>query len=184
MVIRYFGLQGEPAYSDCLALFLAKPEIPKIDEARASSTLTTLRGLAELIFIPRLGATNEVNMESEFMILNFMKAKIHQATVTQADLNYQGSIAIDTEILQKAGILPNEQVHVYNVTNGQRLITYAIDAPGGSRVVCVNGAAARLAAPGDRVIIVAYCQLTEDEARTFKPRVLILGDQNKPLGMA
>lgn len=113
------------------------------------------------------------------MLLNFMKAKIHSATVTQADLNYQGSIAIDEQLLKEAGILPFEQVHVYNVSNGQRFVTYAIDAPAGSKMVCVNGAAARLAMPGDRVIVVAYCQLDEAEARYFKPRVLILGADNQ-----
>ena len=113
------------------------------------------------------------------MVLNFMKAKIHNATVTQADLNYQGSIAIDQALLREAGILPFEQVHVYNVSNGHRFITYAIEGPAGSRVVCVNGAAARLAAPNDRVIIVAYCQINESEAKDFKPRVLILGADNR-----
>lgn len=112
------------------------------------------------------------------MLLTFMKAKIHCATVTQADLNYQGSIAIDRNLLQEAGILAHEQVHVYNVNNGQRFVTYAIEAPAGSGMICVNGAAARLAAPDDRVIIVAYCQMTEAEAKGFQPRVLLINGRN------
>lgn len=112
------------------------------------------------------------------MLLTFMKAKIHCATVTQADLNYQGSIAIDKNLLDEAGIYPHEQVHVYNVNNGQRFITYAIEAPAGSGMICVNGAAARLAAPDDRVIIVAYCQMAEEQARGFQPRVLIVNGKN------
>ncbi len=115
------------------------------------------------------------------MVLTLMKAKLHNATVTQADLNYQGSIAIDSSLLAESGILPFEQVHVYNVSNGARFITYAIDAPAGSKMICVNGAAARLAAPGDRVIIVAYCQMSDQEARSYRPRVLILGPENRIL---
>ncbi len=115
------------------------------------------------------------------MVLTLMKAKLHNATVTQADLNYQGSIAIDSALLQESGILPFEQVHVYNVSNGARFVTYALEAPAGSRVFCVNGAAARLAAPGDRIIVVAYAQMDEQEARKHRPRVLILGPENRNL---
>lgn len=115
------------------------------------------------------------------MILTLMKAKLHNASVTQADLNYQGSIAIDSALLEESGILPNEQVHVYNVSNGARFVTYAIRAPKGSKQICVNGAAARLAAPGDRVIVVAYCQMDEAEARRYEPRVLLLGPENRVL---
>jgi aspartate 1-decarboxylase len=107
------------------------------------------------------------------MLLTLLKGKIHGATVTGADLHYQGSIAIDTRWLDAAGILPHEQVHVYNVTNGQRLITYAIPAEPGSKTVCLNGAAARRAAPGDVVIIAAYAQFTPEEAQAWQPTVLM-----------
>src|SRR5437868_4347212 len=113
------------------------------------------------------------------MTLTLMKAKLHNASVTQADLNYQGSIAIDSGLLQEAGIVPFEQVHVYNVSNGARFITYALEAPQGSGQICVNGAAARLAAPNDKVIIVAYAQMEADEAKSHRPRVLVLGDKNR-----
>lgn len=113
------------------------------------------------------------------MLLTLMKAKIHRATVTQADLEYEGSIAIDSGLLREAGILPHEQVHVYDVNNGNRFVTYAIEAPRGSRTICVNGAAARLVSPGDRVIIVAYAQMNADEARQFDPRVLLLDEKNE-----
>ena len=107
-----------------------------------------------------------------------MKAKLHQATVTQADLNYQGSVAIDSLLLKESGILPFEQVHIYDITNGARLITYALEAPAGTGMICVNGAAARLVSPGDKVIIVAFCQLSEEEAREWRPKVVLLGENN------
>lgn len=117
------------------------------------------------------------------MQLTLMKAKIHRATVTQADLEYEGSIAIDGALLRESGILPYEQVHVYDINNGNRFITYAIDAPRGSKTICVNGAAARLVTPGDKVIIVSFAQMASEEARDFRPKVLLLNDQNeiKPL---
>ena len=93
------------------------------------------------------------------MLLTMMKAKLHRATVTQADLEYEGSIAIDRDLLDQSGILPHEQVDVLNITNGARFTTYAIEAPRGSRVIGVNGAAARLVQKGDKVIVVTYCQL-------------------------
>lgn len=113
------------------------------------------------------------------MLLTLMKAKIHRATVTQADLEYEGSIAIDSDLLEESGILPHEQVHVYDVNNGNRFITYAIDAPKGSQTICVNGAAARLVTPGDKVIIVSFAQMSADEARSHRPRVLLVNDQNE-----
>lgn len=113
------------------------------------------------------------------MILTLMKAKIHRATVTAADLEYEGSIAVDSQLLKEAGILPHEQVHVYDVNNGNRFITYAIDAPAGSGVICVNGAAARMVMPGDKVIIVAYCQMEDDKAVQYHPRVLLVNDKNQ-----
>jgi aspartate 1-decarboxylase len=107
-----------------------------------------------------------------------MKAKLHRATVTQADLEYEGSIAIDMDLLDRAGILPHEQVDVLNITNGARFTTYAIEAPRGSRVIGVNGAAARLVQKGDKVIVVTYCQLPAEEARQHAPRVVLLDDGN------
>ncbi len=112
------------------------------------------------------------------MLLTMMKAKLHRATVTQADLDYEGSIAIDTDLLDAAGILAHEQVDVLNITTGARFTTYAIPAPRGSRVIGINGAAARLAQPNDKVIIVSYCQLPAEEARQHAPTVVLLDDGN------
>src|SRR6516162_2973053 len=103
------------------------------------------------------------------MLVTMMKAKLHRATVTQADLDYEGSISIDRDLLEAATILPNEQVDVLDITNGQRFTTYAIEAPAGSRVIGVNGAAARLVQKNDKVIIVAYGQLPAEEARNYAP---------------
>jgi aspartate 1-decarboxylase len=113
------------------------------------------------------------------MILTLMKAKIHRATVTQADLEYEGSITVDQALLQESGILPYEQVHVYDINNGNRFVTYAIEAPAHSGTICVNGAAARLVHAGDRLIIVTYAQMTDVEAKNFKPRVLLMGEGNR-----
>lgn len=112
------------------------------------------------------------------MLLTLMKGKIHRATVTQADLNYEGSITIDKKLLEAAGILPFEQVDVYDVNNGNRLTTYAIEGPAGSGVICLNGAAARLVAPGDKVIVVAFSQMTPEEARDHQPKVVLMGEGN------
>ena len=101
------------------------------------------------------------------MNLTMMKAKIHRATVTQCDLNYEGSMSIDTDLLTASGILPNEQVDVLNITNGERLTTYAIEAPAGSGIIGINGAGARKAQVGDLVIVVAYAQMSEGDAKRF-----------------
>ncbi len=113
------------------------------------------------------------------MFLTMLKAKLHRATVTQADMDYEGSIAIDRDLLDASGILANEQVDVLNITTGARFTTYAIEAPRGSRVIGVNGAAARLVQSGDKVIVVAYCQLPAEEARNYAPAVVLLGDGNQ-----
>jgi aspartate 1-decarboxylase len=113
------------------------------------------------------------------MLLTMMKAKLHRATVTQADLDYEGSIAIDRDLLDASGILPHEQVDVLNITSGARFTTYAIEAPRGSRVIGVNGAAARLVQAGDKVIVVSYCQLDASEARNYHPTVVLLDDGNR-----
>ncbi len=112
------------------------------------------------------------------MLLTMMRAKLHRATVTQADVDYEGSIAIDKDLIDAATLLPNEQVDVLNVTTGARFTTYVIEAPRGSRVIGVNGAAARLVQKGDKIIVVTYCQLYAAEARNYNPNVVLLDDQN------
>jgi len=111
----------------------------------------------------------------------FLGAKLHQATITGCEIDYEGSISIDQTLLEMAGILPYEQVHVYNITNGQRFITYAIAAPHGSGIICTNGACARLAVPQDRVIICAYVELDASEWKTFSPKVVLLDKHNSTL---
>jgi len=114
------------------------------------------------------------------MQLTLLKGKIHRATVTQCDLDYEGSISVDSALMERAGILPHEQVDVLNINNGERFTTYAIPAPAGSGIIGVNGAAARLAQMGDLVIIVAYARMEEAEAKSFQPRVLLVDAKNKP----
>lgn len=109
----------------------------------------------------------------------FLKAKIHRATVTHADLEYEGSVSIDEDLLEAAGIWEHEAVHVWNVTRGTRLQTYAMKGPRGSGVVCINGAAAHLNKPGDRVILAAFAELEESEARAFVPTVVLVDSQNR-----
>lgn len=118
------------------------------------------------------------------MLLTLLKGKIHRATVTQCDLHYEGSISVDAALLERAGILPHEQVDVLNINNGQRFTTYAIPAPAGSGAIGINGAAARLAQKGDLVIIVAYARMEEAEAKSFAPRVVLVDANNKPQGPA
>jgi aspartate 1-decarboxylase len=115
------------------------------------------------------------------MLLTLMKGKIHRARVTGADLNYEGSISIDQQLIEAAGFLVNERVDIYNIDNGARFSTYVIVAPKGSGEIGLNGAAARLAMVGDRVIIVAYAQMDEAEARTFTPRVVLVDEHNRAL---
>ena len=112
------------------------------------------------------------------MNLTMLKAKIHRASLTMTDLHYEGSIAIDEDILDAANILPHEQVAIWNVTNGNRLTTYALPAERGSKEFMLNGAAARLASVGDKVIIAAYAQLPAEEARNYKPTVVLMGEEN------
>lgn len=116
------------------------------------------------------------------MILTMLKCKIHRAKVTQADLNYVGSITIDTDLLNASGILVNEQVDVLNINNGERFTTYAIAAPSGSGTITINGAAARKAQPGDLVIICAYAQMDEAEAKGHAPTVLLVDEKNRVTG--
>ena len=112
------------------------------------------------------------------MLLTMLKAKLHRATVTGADMHYEGSVAIDRDLLDASGILPNEQVAVLNINTGDRFTTYAIEAARGLRAIAVNGAAAMLVQPGDKVIIIAYCQIPAEEARNYHPTVVILGEGN------
>jgi len=116
------------------------------------------------------------------MQLTMMKAKLHRAAVTQSDLEYEGSIAIDRDLLDAASILPHEQVDVLNINTGGRFTTYAIEAPRGSRVFGVNGAAARLVQTGDRIIVVAYARMDAEEAAGFQPTVVRLDARNEPVG--
>ncbi len=113
------------------------------------------------------------------MLRTMMKAKIHRATVTDANLDYQGSITIDEALLEKAGIIPYEQVDIYNITNGERFTTYAITGPRDSGVICINGAAAHKAKKGDLVIIVSYALFADSELEGFKPKVVFVDKANR-----
>lgn len=113
------------------------------------------------------------------MQIPMLKGKIHRATVTQAELDYVGSITVDQDFLDEAGILEYEKVAIVDVNNGERFETYTIAGDRGSGVICLNGAAARCACVGDKVIIMAYAMMDEAEAKTHKPKVVFLGDGNK-----
>lgn len=108
-----------------------------------------------------------------------LKSKIHRATLTGTELDYEGSIAIDSNLIQAADMLPGEQVHVLNVHTGSRLITYVIEAEPGSGTVMLNGPAARLGMPGDVVVILSYCTVPDDEARKLVPRVVLVDEKNR-----
>jgi aspartate 1-decarboxylase len=109
----------------------------------------------------------------------FFKSKIHRATVTHADLDYEGSVSIDEDLLDASGIWEYEAVHVWNITRGTRLQTYAIKGERGSGIICINGAAAHLNKPGDLVILATFAELEDAEARAFKPTVVLVDRQNK-----
>ncbi len=111
----------------------------------------------------------------------FFRSKIHRATVTHADLDYEGSVTIDGDLMEAAGMMDYEAVHVWNITRGTRLQTYAISGARGSGVICVNGAAAHLNKPGDLVILATFAELEESEARTHEPRVVLVDGANKIL---
>lgn len=115
------------------------------------------------------------------MKLNLFKSKIHRATVTEADLSYEGSVTIDRSLMDAAEIVPYEAVHIWNVTNGQRLVTYALPGPADSGVICVNGAAAHHHRPGDTVILATFAEFTPEEARNHTPRVVRVDGQNRLL---
>jgi len=115
------------------------------------------------------------------MQLRVFKSKLHRATITEADLHYEGSLTIDAELMEAARILEYEEVHVWNVTNGARLATYAMKGERGSRTVCLNGAAAHHGRVGDLVIITTFCTLEAPEAERHEPRVVLLGRDNRIL---
>ena len=110
-----------------------------------------------------------------------LKAKIHKATVTEANLNYMGSLTIDRALMDAAGILPNERVQVVNLSNGVRFETYALEGESGSGTICANGGAARLVTPGDKVLILTYVMADDHEAPTLKPTIIFLDEKNRPL---
>ncbi len=108
-----------------------------------------------------------------------LRSKIHRATLTGTELDYEGSIALDRDLIRAAELLPGEQVHVLNLSNGQRLVTYVIEAPAGSGTVMLNGPAARLGSVGDKVIILAYAAVDDDEARRLRPKIVHVDEKNK-----
>lgn len=113
------------------------------------------------------------------MHIEVLKSKIHRATITDANLHYIGSIGIDEDLIEAAGLIPNEKVHVLNVNNGERLETYVIKAPRGSGKITLNGAAARKGQPGDIVVIVSYCFLEMEEAKKHEPIIVFPDEKNK-----
>ena len=113
------------------------------------------------------------------MLRSMMKSKIHQATVTEANLQYEGSITIDADLMKAAELLPGEQVHIVNLNNGSRIETYTVEGPAGSGTICMNGAAARWAQVGDTVIIISYGLMEEREARQLRPRIVFVDRSNR-----
>jgi len=113
------------------------------------------------------------------MKLEMLYSKIHRATVTDANLNYVGSITIDEELMEKANLLVGQKVDIVNINNGERFSTYVIKGKRGSRDICLNGAAARKVHVGDKIIIIAYASMDLEEAKSFKPKVIIVNDENE-----
>ncbi|MBE6426240.1 MAG: aspartate 1-decarboxylase [Thermoguttaceae bacterium] len=113
------------------------------------------------------------------MLRHMFRSKIHRATLTATKLDYEGSIAVDKDLLEAADMLPGEEVHVLNVNNGERLVTYLIEAPAGSGTVMLNGPAARLGYPGDTVVLITYATMTDEEARAHKPIVVHVNEKNE-----
>ncbi|ODS29876.1 MAG: aspartate 1-decarboxylase [Candidatus Scalindua rubra] len=113
------------------------------------------------------------------MLREMCKSKIHAATVTEANLNYTGSVTIDKTLLQAVDIVHYERVHVLNLNNGSRVETYVIEGESDSGIICMNGAAARWAAPGDRVIIISYCLIDDAQAKKWKPKIIVMDEKNK-----
>ncbi len=113
------------------------------------------------------------------MFLCLLKSKLHKAVVTETNVDYVGSITIDEDLMDASGMIPHEQVHVWNITNGSRLVTYVIPGERGSGVICLNGAAAHLNRMGDRVIVGAFAYLSPEEAKDFRPKIVIVDHNNK-----
>ncbi len=113
------------------------------------------------------------------MLIEVLKSKIHRVKITQAELHYVGSITIDPDLMEAANLLPNEKVQIVNINNGERLETYVITGERGTGEICLNGPAARKAQVGDIIIIISYCSLTQEEARTHEPIVIFPGEDNK-----
>lgn len=118
------------------------------------------------------------------MEISMLKSKIHRAVITQAELNYVGSVTIDEELMEAAGLYEYERVHISNVNSGSRIETYVIAGERGSGVICLNGAAARSGQKGDHVIIMAYANMAPDEIKTHRPKVVFVGDKNKIVRVA
>jgi len=118
------------------------------------------------------------------MLRNFLRSKLHGVHVTEANLHYVGSLSIDAELMELVGIAPNEVVHIANVTNGERLTTYAIEAPRGSRVIGANGAAAHKVRPGDTLIVFAFAMLSDAEVETHRPLLVFADEANNPYRLA
>lgn len=118
------------------------------------------------------------------MLRTLLKSKLHRATVTQADLEYEGSVTIDRLLMEAADIVEFEQVDIYDITNGSRLTTYALPGDAGGGTICINGAAAHLVNPGDLVIIASYAQYNEVEARQHSPQIILVNDQNSIVELA
>lgn len=118
------------------------------------------------------------------MLVNMFKGKIHRAVITEANLNYVGSITIDKTLMDAAGILPGERVQIVDNNNGSRLETYVIEGEPDSGVICLNGAAARMVQPGDVCIIIAYCWIEQEKALDFKPKVVFCDEENKIVELA
>ena len=116
------------------------------------------------------------------MKIKFLKSKIHRAKVTDANLEYEGSITIDQSLMEAAGLHKYEKVHVLNITNGERVETYVIVAPRGSREICINGAAAHLIRPNDRVIILSYCLLDQEKISDYRPTIVKVNNENEIIG--
>ena len=118
------------------------------------------------------------------MEISMLKSKIHRAVITQAELNYVGSVTIDEELMEAAGLYEYERVHISNVNSGSRIETYVIAGKRGSGVICLNGAAARSGQKGDHVIIMAYANMAPDEIKTHRPKVVFVGDKNEIVRVA
>jgi len=112
------------------------------------------------------------------MLVKILRCKLHRATVTECDLHYQGSLAIDADLIREAGFLVNEHIEIYNIDNGERFTTYVIEGKAGSGIIGLNGAAARRACLGDKIIICSYAQMSPEEAKAHKPRVVVLKPDN------